>query len=87
MWRNVARFFARTDLVMMLDVDFAVCTDFRKSIRESREVMKKLESGKVALVVPAFEFVEQKDGLNQSEFPKDKEVSIHLVLMQWRALT
>lgn len=34
-WRNAARLFARTDFVMMLDVDFAVCTDWRGFIRDS----------------------------------------------------
>ncbi len=27
-WRNIARLFARTDFVMMLDIDFYPCTDF-----------------------------------------------------------
>ncbi|KDQ08516.1 glycosyltransferase family 49 protein [Botryobasidium botryosum FD-172 SS1] len=79
MWRNVARFFAPTDYVMMLDVDFAVCTDFRRRIRESAEVMEKLREGRTALVVPAFEFTEQRDGLNQSTFPKDKAALLELV--------
>ncbi|TFK93021.1 glycosyltransferase family 49 protein [Polyporus arcularius HHB13444] len=34
-WRNAARLFARTDFVMMLDVDFAVCTDWRGFIRDT----------------------------------------------------
>lgn len=34
-WRNVARLFARTDFVMMLDVDFAVCTDWREFVRDA----------------------------------------------------
>ena len=34
-WRNVARFFARTEYVMMLDVDFVPCTDFRSRVREA----------------------------------------------------
>ena len=33
-WRNVARLFAPTDFVMMLDVDFAVCTDWRTEVRD-----------------------------------------------------
>ncbi|CAL1697469.1 unnamed protein product [Somion occarium] len=40
LWRNVARLFARTEFVMMLDVDFAVCTDWRSAVRKS---MHKLE--------------------------------------------
>ena len=34
-WRNVARLFARTEFVMMLDVDFAVCTDWRSVVRNA----------------------------------------------------
>ncbi|EKM52779.1 glycosyltransferase family 49 protein [Phanerochaete carnosa HHB-10118-sp] len=32
-WRNAARLFARSEFVMMLDVDFAVCTDWRSVVR------------------------------------------------------
>ena len=34
-WRNIARLFARTDFVMMLDIDFYLCTDFHSVIRQS----------------------------------------------------
>lgn len=34
-WRNVARLFARSEFVMVLDVDFAVCTDWRGALREA----------------------------------------------------
>ncbi|EPQ54157.1 hypothetical protein GLOTRDRAFT_139535 [Gloeophyllum trabeum ATCC 11539] len=78
-WRNIARLFARTDFVMMLDVDFAVCTDFRSSIRRSRAIMDKLEAGNTALVVPAFEYVKQRDGMDQSKFPKSKKELVSLV--------
>lgn len=73
-WRNIARLFARTDFVMMLDVDFAVCTDFRRSVRESEAVMNKLKEGSNAFVVPAFEYIKFKDGVDQSTFPRDKKV-------------
>jgi glycosyltransferase-like protein LARGE len=73
-WRNIARLFARTDFVMMLDVDFAVCTDFRRSILESKAVMEKLKDGASAFVVPAFEYVKFKEGVDQMSFPKDKLV-------------
>jgi len=76
MWRNIARLFARTDFVMMLDVDFALCTDFRSRIRRSEEVMEKLRQGSAALVIPAFEFVKQEDGVNSKTFPKDKKVCL-----------
>ena len=73
-WRNIARLFSRTDYVMMLDVDFVVCTDFRRSVRESQAVMNKLKEGASAFVIPAFEYVKFKDGLDQSTFPRDKQV-------------
>ena len=74
LWRNIARFYARTNFVMMLDVDFALCTDFRSRILGSEAVMKKLNEARMALVIPAFEFIRQKDGLNASTFPTDKKV-------------
>ncbi|KAG6841386.1 hypothetical protein C0991_011726 [Blastosporella zonata] len=73
-WRNLARLFARTDYIMMLDVDFYLCTDFRTFIRKTQHVMEKLRGGNVALVVPAFEFTKYSDGLDPSVFPKDKRV-------------
>ncbi|KAF7731566.1 hypothetical protein EC973_009330 [Apophysomyces ossiformis] len=72
MWRNVAKFFARTDYIMMLDVDFYLCTDFRQRIRNSPEIMEKLREGKTALVVPAFEYIIQEDGNDWRTFPTSK---------------
>ena len=40
-WRNVARLFSRTEFVMMLDVDFAVCTDWRGAIRRTIKEAKE----------------------------------------------
>lgn len=79
MWRNVAKLFARTDYIMMLDVDFHICTDLRKSIRNNTEAMDRLRSGRTALVVPAFEYIEQKDGLDWHTFPTDKSSLLQLV--------
>jgi hypothetical protein len=73
-WRNIARFFGRTDFVMMLDVDFSLCTDFRGAIRRSKAVMDKLRDGHAALVVPAFEYVKASEGADQETFPRDKTV-------------
>jgi hypothetical protein len=73
MWRNAARLFARTEFVMMLDVDFAVCTDFRKRLLENEDMLEKLRAGDTALVVPAFEYVESEDGKHSSEFPGSKQ--------------
>lgn len=93
-WRNVARLFARTEFVMMLDVDFAVCTDWRSDVRNAvrrirdggaasvaggdglqGEIVEKLRGGTAALVIPAFEYTKQDDGVDQSTFPRDKQVS------------
>lgn len=81
MWRNVARFFARTEFVMMLDVDFAVCTDFRNRVLRSPAIMDKLRRGDAALVIPAFEFVDQQDGRDADMFPTTKEVGVDSYLL------
>jgi hypothetical protein len=101
-WRNVARLFARTEFVMMLDVDFAVCTDWRSVVRDAvrrasgsvgigdamyatvsaataengslQDVVQKVQDGTAALVIPAFEYIKQEDGVDQTTFPKDKTV-------------
>ncbi|GAA5958993.1 hypothetical protein JCM21900_000721 [Sporobolomyces salmonicolor] len=79
MWRNVAKFFARTEYVMMLDVDFWLCTDFRQRMLESTEIMARLKGGMAAFVVPAFEFHKQSDGVDPMTFPATKAELIQLV--------
>ena len=74
-WRNIARLFSRTNYIMMLDVDFSICTDFRTAVRSSEVVMGKLRAGMMALVVPAFEFANHAEGLNVARFPRDKKVN------------
>ncbi|KAI0358970.1 hypothetical protein OH77DRAFT_1420483 [Trametes cingulata] len=103
-WRNAARLFARSDFVMMLDVDFAVCTDWRGAVRDalraaatppirhaartapkgrnginSADMVRMLREGTAALVVPAFEYVKQEEGVDQRTFPADKEALLRLV--------
>ncbi|KAK0486153.1 glycosyltransferase family 49 protein [Armillaria novae-zelandiae] len=78
-WRNIARLFARTDFVMMLDIDFYPCTDFRTAIRNSEPIMKKLREGRAALVIPAFEYTAHEEGADYSTFPKTKEALKALV--------
>ena len=60
--------------VMMLDVDFWVCTDFRSRILGSAEIMQRLKGGLAAFVVPAFEFHKQSDGVDPATFPAEKAV-------------
>ena len=79
MWRNTAKLFTRTDYLMMLDVDFHLCTDFRKTIFGNPEISSMLQSGKTAIVVPAFEYVEQKDGNDWRTFPVEKDQVVHQV--------
>ncbi|KAH9485472.1 LARGE xylosyl- and glucuronyltransferase 2 [Psilocybe cubensis] len=78
-WRNIARLFARTDFVMMLDIDFYPCTDFRSVIRRSSTISDKLYAGRAALVVPAFEYVDFHEGTNYAAFPTKKMDLLHLV--------
>ncbi|KAL7413546.1 glycosyl-transferase for dystroglycan-domain-containing protein [Mrakia frigida] len=79
--RNVARFFARTEFVLMLDVDFVLLSSFRERVRGegAGELKTLLRTGQAALVLPAFEYVVQEDGLEADEFPKDKEELLQLV--------
>ncbi|CAO3645969.1 unnamed protein product [Mucor hiemalis] len=79
MWRNTAKLFTRSDYLMMLDVDFHLCTDFRRSIFNNPALTKMLQSGKTAIVVPAFEYVDQKDGDDWRTFPVKKEDVIQQV--------
>ena len=84
MWRNTAKLYARTDYVMMLDIDFYLCTDFRKEILGNSEVMDMLREGRTALVIPAFEYLNQVDGIDATHFPKNKDELLEQVLDQER---
>jgi len=76
-WRNMARLFARTEYVMMLDIDFYPCTDFRDVVRRALNatILQKLDTGRAALVVPAFEYTDFHAGTRYMEFPNNKAVS------------
>ncbi|KAF7726329.1 hypothetical protein EC973_008909 [Apophysomyces ossiformis] len=78
MWRNVAKLFARSNYVMMLDIDFYPCTDFRHSIMANPTALDLLRSGQSALVIPAFEYSKQDDGLDWRTFPTNKSVLVDL---------
>ncbi|KAI8983786.1 glycosyl-transferase for dystroglycan-domain-containing protein [Pilobolus umbonatus] len=72
MWRNTAKLYTRSEYLMMLDVDFHLCTNFRKSIWGNPRIADMLRSGKTALVIPAFEYANQKDGNDWRTFPTMK---------------
>ncbi|KAF9386017.1 hypothetical protein CPB97_004206 [Podila verticillata] len=78
MWRNVARLFARSNYFMMLDVDFHICTNLQRHLALDPEAQRVMRSG-AAVVLPAFEYVEQDDGYDSATFPKNKEALIQLV--------
>ncbi|KAI8987012.1 glycosyl-transferase for dystroglycan-domain-containing protein [Pilobolus umbonatus] len=78
LWRNVAKLFARSEYVMMLDIDFFPCTQFRESVLNNVHAMNLLRSGDAALVIPAFEFSQQEDGLDYRTFPRNKRDLIQL---------
>ncbi|THH17862.1 hypothetical protein EW146_g3016 [Bondarzewia mesenterica] len=77
-WRNIARLFARTAYILVLDVDFAICTSWRGPVRSllrtSGEMARRMREGSAALVIPAFEYVRAEEGRDQSAFPKYKQV-------------
>lgn len=58
---------------MMLDVDFAVCTDFRAAVRASQEAKVRMDAGD-AFVVPAFEYTTLGEGRYSDSFPQTKAV-------------
>ncbi|KAG0169795.1 hypothetical protein DFQ28_002652 [Apophysomyces sp. BC1034] len=78
MWRNVAKLFARSDYIMMLDIDFYPCTNFRQSILSNPSALDLLRSGQSALVIPAFEYTKQDDGLDWRTFPTNKSSLVSL---------
>jgi hypothetical protein len=78
-WRNLARLLARTMYILLLDVDFAICTDWRASVSAllrdgENDVGQRVRGGIAALVIPAFEYMKQAEGRNQEVFPRDKNV-------------
>jgi len=73
-WRNIARLFARTDYILMLDIDFYLCTDFRTSLNNNPWIKQQLRTGLAAMVIPAFEHTNYQDGKDVSKFPTTKAV-------------
>lgn len=79
-WRNMARAYARTQYIMMLDIDLAIRTDLNaafKDVMDDRQGLgKDMRDGNIALVVPAFEYASKEvEPENWLEFPQTKEVS------------
>ncbi|KAI9485408.1 MAG: glycosyl-transferase for dystroglycan-domain-containing protein [Benjaminiella poitrasii] len=72
LWRNIAKLFARTEYVLQLDIDFYPSTDIRRSVLNNPKAMELLRSGESALVIPAFEYSNQEEGLDYRTFPKNK---------------
>jgi hypothetical protein len=62
---------------MMLDVDFALCTDIRAALSRSPGIKQLLRTREAALVVPAFEYKSHLDGRIPSQFPRDKAVRVY----------
>ncbi len=79
-WRNVARVFSSTDYIMLWDADFDSCTDyqegFEKFRRQHREDgwAEKVETGKGALVIPAFEWSDPVVERKRDLCPANKQV-------------
>lgn len=78
LWRNIAKLFARTDYVMQLDIDFYPVTDIRQSVLNNPVAMSLLKTGQAALVIPAFEYANQEDGLDYRQFPQNKPQLVDL---------
>ncbi|KZV61665.1 glycosyltransferase family 49 protein [Peniophora sp. CONT] len=74
-WRNAARLFARSQLVLLLDADFVPPPAFPASSLLSTldpTLAQRVTEGTAALVLPAFEYTLQSDGADASKFPKAK---------------
>ncbi|KAK9719528.1 hypothetical protein K7432_004736 [Basidiobolus ranarum] len=78
-WRNVARFFARTKYILMLDIDFFPCTDLRQNLQRYPRLLGQLREGTAALVIPAFEYEALDEGRNSDYFPRNKNALIRSV--------
>ncbi|CAO3616073.1 unnamed protein product [Cunninghamella blakesleeana] len=62
MWRNIARMYARTDYILMLDVDFLASPTLRQVILTlPPKIMDLVRQSHAALVIPAFEQLEEKN--------------------------
>ncbi|KAJ3221506.1 hypothetical protein HK099_003451 [Clydaea vesicula] len=71
-FRNVARFFSRTDILLPLDVDFIVNKNFIPNLKSNDFVQRKLRSGKGIFILPAFEYQDEWVNTTFDRFPQTK---------------
>jgi glycosyltransferase-like protein LARGE len=80
LWRNIARMFARTELIMTMDVDFMLCSELRHNFalltQESKDMVK---NGTAVFVVPAFEMPMEAPELSADDYPSTKVELMRLV--------
>lgn len=70
-WRNVARTYARTDFVLMHDIDFWVPLGLRSALQEPT-LLAALKEGKQAFVLPCFVVQDEALATQTDRFPNSK---------------
>lgn len=83
LWRNIARFYARSAWILLLDIDLLPCTDFRRRILDDNKLLNMLRSNQVALVIPAFEYADKDPTRSPEVFPRDKTASPACSIRWW----
>ncbi|KAI9019846.1 glycosyl-transferase for dystroglycan-domain-containing protein [Hyaloraphidium curvatum] len=77
LWRNVARFYARSDFILQLDVDFVIPTNMARTFAEHPEYLNNIDEHRTIYVLPAFEFAQNSASAasmeKAEEFPRTKE--------------
>jgi glycosyltransferase-like protein LARGE len=87
LWRNVARLFSRTNLIMTLDVDFMLCTDLRANFDQlAPEHRERVLNGSAVFVIPAFEYAKKAAEIDATNYPDTKiellpSVQSHEIIM------
>ncbi|KAJ3216195.1 hypothetical protein HK099_005980, partial [Clydaea vesicula] len=77
-FRNVARFFSKTELVLPLDIDFIINKNFLKHFAKNEKLKEKLKNEKAVFILPAFEFTKDLVDTKYLDFPQTKEEITHL---------
>lgn len=70
-WRNVARFYARTDYVVMHDVDFWLPSGIRSKFKEPK-LLAALKEGKQAFAIPCFYALNDELAEQPQNYPETK---------------